>query len=78
MKNTTTKCKDVFNYICDKLDQDLNSPQCRTIKKHLDDCPNCLAYLDSLKKTILLYKAYPEIKAPRGSSKKILAKLSIE
>lgn len=78
MKNKPVKCKDVFNYICDKLDADLNSPKCRSIKKHIDDCPNCITYLDSLKKTILLYKVYPEVKAPKGVIKEIFARLEIE
>lgn len=76
-KNTNIKCSKVFNYICDRLDENFNSLKCRIIKKHLDGCPNCSAYLDSLKKTILLYKTYPQIKAPRGSTNKILTKLKI-
>ncbi len=50
------KCKETYHYICDNLDADINSPKCRAIKKHLDSCPDCAAYLDSLKKTILLYR----------------------
>jgi predicted anti-sigma-YlaC factor YlaD len=50
------KCKGVYHYICENLDADVNSPKCREIKRHLDSCPDCSAYLDSLKKTILLYK----------------------
>lgn len=76
-KKSNKKCGDVFTYICDKLDQNLDSPKCLTIKKHLEDCPKCTAYLGSLKRTILLYKAYPQTKAPRGSTNKILAKLKI-
>ena len=50
------KCKGAYKYICENLDADMKSPKCRAIKKHLDACPDCAAYLDSLKKTILLYK----------------------
>jgi predicted anti-sigma-YlaC factor YlaD len=59
------KCKRVYRYICENLDADINSPKCRAIKKHLDACPDCSAYLDSLKKTILLYKNEP---GPRVSA----------
>lgn len=52
-------CKGVYRYICENLDADINSPKCRAIKKHLDACPDCSAYLDSLKKTILLYRKEP-------------------
>lgn len=59
------KCKSVYEYICENLDADMNSPRCRKIKKHLEECPDCTAYLDSLKKTIILYRAE---KGPRLSS----------
>jgi len=49
-------CGNVVKYICDNLDEGLNSRRCREIRKHLKNCPNCTAYLDSLKKTVLLYK----------------------
>jgi RNA polymerase sigma factor (sigma-70 family) len=48
------KCDTVYLHICDHLDEDIASPRCRQIKQHLDECPNCRAYLDSLKKTIVL------------------------
>jgi len=52
-------CLIVYRHICDNLDQKLDSPRCRQIKKHLAICPDCAAYLDSLKKMIRLYRAVP-------------------
>ena len=59
MKSKRTQCKKFLNYICGNLDQNVNSPRCREIKKHLHACPNCAAYLDSLKKTVRFYREYP-------------------
>lgn len=60
MKELANKsCAQMFRHICDNLDQDLDSPKCRAIRTHLDGCGDCLTYLDSLKKTIDLYKSYP-------------------
>jgi hypothetical protein len=53
------KCKDAYQYICENLDADVDSPACREIRKHLEHCPECTAYLDSLKKTVHLYKVAP-------------------
>ncbi len=50
---------DVYKFICENLDQGLNSAQCEEIKRHLENCPECKAYLDSLKRTISLYRAEP-------------------
>lgn len=60
------KCSSVYVYICTNLDQDLNSARCRQIKKHISECPDCSAYLDSLRKTISLYKQYPAPHVPKS------------
>jgi hypothetical protein len=59
-------CKEIAKHICGELDEHLDSPQCRAIKKHMETCPNCTAYLDSLKKTVRFYKYYP---GPKLSAK---------
>lgn len=51
------QCKDAYKYICDNLDQKVDSPECRAIRKHLEQCPDCSAYLQSLRETVLLYRA---------------------
>jgi len=66
MKRTRIHCKNVAQHICENLDEDLNSQKCRRIRKHLEKCPNCAAYLDSLKKTVSLYK---RVKNPRLTGK---------
>jgi len=58
------KCDEVYLHICDSLDENLSSPRCRAIKKHLEHCPECQTYLNSLKTTIALYRAMPEPKLP--------------
>lgn len=54
-------CNKTYKFICENLDQDLKSPACIQIKKHLEECPKCKANLETLKVTILLYKnqSYP-------------------
>ncbi len=65
------KCDKVYLHICDHLDEEITSPRCRQIKQHLEECPNCRAYLDSLKKTIILYKAMPEPSVPAGTHREL-------
>lgn len=64
MNAPTVTCTAVFRYICENLDEHLDSPKCRAIKRHLDQCEDCTAYLDSLKKTIRLYREYPTPRLP--------------
>ena len=74
----TLKCRSVFRHICEHLDADLRSPQCREIKAHIDGCKNCTVYLASLKKTVSLYRCYPVPAIPRRARKKMLAALALQ
>jgi hypothetical protein len=75
MKHLTTRCRNVFRHICDRLDADLDSRQCRAIKRHLDGCPDCVTYLRSLKQTVELYRRYPLPRRSKRSVEKLNAAL---
>ncbi len=53
------RCKEAYQFICDNLDQSVDSPECRAIRRHIEECPDCQSYLDSLKKTVSLYRTEP-------------------
>ncbi len=80
MKKTTHRhgtvgCRKVFRFICENLDASLDSPRCREIRHHIAGCRSCTAYLDSLKKTVALYRAYPVPVVSPELSQSILASL---
>lgn len=64
-------CKKTYKYICENLDEDINSPDCLKVKEHLKDCPNCIAYLDTLKKTVMLYRGYKKLELNKVSKKRL-------
>ena len=66
------KCREMYLHICENLDQDIDSPQCAAIKAHLEGCPDCQVFLDSLKKTIVLYRAVPSPKVPARARRELL------
>ena len=70
------KCDEVYLHICDSLDEDLGSPQCRAIKKHIERCPECRTYLGSLKTTIALYCAVPVPRLPAQAHKDLFKTIS--
>ncbi|MDO9027279.1 MAG: zf-HC2 domain-containing protein [Candidatus Roizmanbacteria bacterium] len=70
-------CKQTYRFICENLDENLDSPSCLEIKKHLDGCPNCLKYLNSLKKTITLYREYKNPRFKKVSQKRLQSALNI-
>lgn len=78
MKLRKIDCLEVSKHVCGDLDEHIDSKECRAIKKHLASCPNCSAYLDSLKKTVLIYQHIPNPRFPHRSRKKLFATLKIK
>ncbi len=70
------KCETVYLHICDHLDEDIDSPRCRQIKRHLDDCPDCREYLASIKSTIALYRAMPDPPVPADTHRDLFRTIS--
>lgn len=58
------KCAQALRFICDNLDAEMNSRRCIEIRRHLAGCPDCTAYLDSMKKTVAMYRQYPADAVP--------------
>jgi hypothetical protein len=73
---SSVRCSEVAKYVCENLDAELNSRKCQAIKKHLQTCPKCSAELDSLKKTVFLYRNCPTPKFTVQSHKKLMTDLS--
>jgi predicted anti-sigma-YlaC factor YlaD len=50
-------CNDVLDQLGDYLDEDARAELCRAIEDHLKLCRDCRVYVDTVKKTIVLYQA---------------------
>lgn len=57
-------CKKVQKLLSDFLDDDLKEAVCEDIQKHLDDCPDCMVQVDSVKKVIRLFREATDTKMP--------------
>lgn len=71
-------CGKVYEHLCENLDSKLDSESCRRIKAHIKGCKNCTALLDSLKKTVFLYKKYPAPELPDNCRNKLFAVIQLE
>jgi len=65
-------CNEAYLRICDNLDADPNSAKCRQVLRHLEVCPDCAAFLDSVKKTIALYKMLPNPRTPATTHQRLM------
>lgn len=77
MKEAKVSCKEVMHHICDSLGEDLNSPKCINIKSHLEECPNCQRYFESVDSTIKFYKKY-NVELDQDGHKRLLSVLGLE
>ncbi len=50
------KCNDAFAMLSEYLDHELTAETCAELEAHLADCPPCIDFLNSLKKTVGLCK----------------------
>jgi anti-sigma factor RsiW len=76
-KRKFIRCSDVAKHVCENLDSEIDQKKCLEIKKHLTDCPNCYAYLDSIKKTIHLYKVEKTPSVTARARKELFAVLKV-
>ena len=74
----TVSHKDIYKHLCENLDSKLSSKECRRIREHIESCDNCTALLDSLKKTIYLYKEMSMPSLPKQLDKKLFAVIHLE
>lgn len=56
-KNDLT-CKDATDLILDYLSRELDSETTAEFEEHLSKCPDCVAFLNTYKKTIQLTKSF--------------------
>lgn len=57
-------CQEFVDFIMAYLDEELPGDQRRVFEGHLNECPECLAYLDSYRETVALGKRVCQI--PEG------------
>lgn len=50
------ECAELREQLGDYLDDDAVADLCREIERHLKRCPSCQVYVDSVRKTIVLYQ----------------------
>ena len=50
------KCQDILKGLSEYIDGDLDPCICEELERHMEDCHPCLIFVNTLKKTISLYK----------------------
>ena len=70
--------KEVYKQICDFMGEDLDTPVCKEVAEHLESCPNCKVYLDTVKKTVTIcQETEKEIEIPQDIKNRLFKILNI-
>lgn len=66
------RCREVFALLSDYLNLELPPEACQEIEVHIADCPPCIEFAESLRKTVNLCRQYEpaEVPAPLGEDAK--------
>ena len=63
-------CREILEKLSDYIDEELDPSICDEVEKHMDGCSPCIAFLNTLKKTVKLYNtAGEEVSIPEEVSR---------
>lgn len=69
-------CNEVLEQLSEYLDDSAREELCREIEQHLGRCRDCHLYVDSVRKTIVLYQSDRSVEMPPALSSKLQAALA--
>lgn len=69
------ECKEIFALLSRYLDMELPADACRAIEAHIKDCPPCIEFAESLKKTVDLCRQYSTSEVPSPLSQEARSEL---
>lgn len=68
VQEPSERCKEIFAILSEYLDMELTPDSCRELESHLEGCPPCIDFLESLRKSINLCREYSPTELPKPLS----------
>jgi mycothiol system anti-sigma-R factor len=75
MAHDHSDCKEIFARLSEFLDVELPEGDCERIQQHLADCPPCVEFVESLRKSVELCRGYGDDARPAPLSADVRAEL---
>ncbi len=72
------ECTEVLEQLADYLDEEARAELCKAIEEHLHACRECSFYVDTVKKTIVLYQADRRMEVPAKATALLQTALAAE
>lgn len=74
----TSDCKHLLSDLSDYLDGEAAAEVCAEIERHLAECVDCRAVVDTLRKTVYLYRTLPQPTFPDEARARLIAALAFD
>jgi len=71
-------CRDMLGALSDYIDGELEEKLCAEIEEHMKECPDCRIVVDTLRKTVLLYRTHGQTELPEDVLSRVHLALDIE
>jgi len=71
-------CHHLLDDLSDYLDGDASTAICAEIERHLATCDNCRVVVDTMNKTVLLYRDLPQPTLPDDVRTRLFQSLDLE
>lgn len=77
-KQAMLTCKEIINLLSDYIDGHLSPDICEAIEQHMAECHNCYVIVDSLRKTVILYRQLEPPEMPSDVEARLFRVLNLE
>lgn len=72
------KCQEMLGALSDYIDGELEARLCAEIEAHMRECPDCYVMVDTLRKTVVLYRARGHTPMPEDVKTRLYAVLELD
>lgn len=72
------KCTEMLAELSDYIDGELEERLCAEIEAHMRNCPDCQVMVDTLRKTIVLYRTHGQVEMPSEVRQRLYAILDLD
>lgn len=77
MDRDNADCRELLGDLSDYLDGEAGAAACAEIERHLATCAECRIVVDTLRKTVYLYKELPKPELPGAARERLYKALNL-
>lgn len=72
-----TKCREMLGRFSDYIDGDLEAALCAELEAHLEGCADCQVVIDTMRRTITLYRDQATTELPAAVAERLYQALDL-